>query len=464
MADARPQVAGPTCPPRATPRRGRWSPASRPRPAPGSSQARPSRSRRGMNQKRHSAAASRSPASVSPWLPPSRPIAAAKVGVLGLPAGRATQFMLRLAPPPRRLLGEAQEVGRVRAAAPSSSSPRSRRRSSANSRTVSSIAKRGVVRAGRRPSRRTRLWSTSAPSRSSTSTGSPPGDRLRGLQREAADEDGQAPEERLLLRGEQVVAPGDRVAQGALAGRGVARPAGQQRQRAAPGGASSAGGGSTRTRAAASSIASGRPSRRRQISATAAAFVGGQRRSRGRRRGRGRRTGATASDLGHGRVGGSGSPRQAAPAAGRAAACSPREAQRRPAGGEDLQRRAGGQQVGDSRRGRQDLLAVVEDEQQPAGPAGTRPAPRPAGGRPVSRTPSAWAIGGERRGRGRGSGPGRRRPTPSAKRAGDRRGRPRGRAGSCRRRPDRSGSGGGPRRRAAAPQRHRSRARGRRRA
>ncbi len=54
-------------------------------------------------------------------------------------------------------------------------------------------------------------------------------DRLGGLQG-AAPEDGQPPEQRLLVRRQQVVAPGDGVAQGPLAGRQVARAAGQQRQ------------------------------------------------------------------------------------------------------------------------------------------------------------------------------------------------------------------------------------------
>ncbi len=57
-----------------------------------------------------------------------------------------------------------------------------------------------------------------------------PADRLRRLQRTAAGEDGQAAEEDPLLFGEQVVAPGDGVAQGAQPRRLVARPAGQQRQ------------------------------------------------------------------------------------------------------------------------------------------------------------------------------------------------------------------------------------------
>ena len=55
-------------------------------------------------------------------------------------------------------------------------------------------------------------------------------DLPRGVEREAAGEDGEAPEERLLVRGEQVVAPGDRVAHRLLPGRQVAVAARQERQ------------------------------------------------------------------------------------------------------------------------------------------------------------------------------------------------------------------------------------------
>jgi hypothetical protein len=60
----------------------------------------------------------------------------------------------------------------------------------------------------------------------------PRADRLGRLKRPAAGEDGQPPEEGLLARAEQVVAPGERVAHGALAAGQVARPINQQRQRA----------------------------------------------------------------------------------------------------------------------------------------------------------------------------------------------------------------------------------------
>ena len=54
-------------------------------------------------------------------------------------------------------------------------------------------------------------------------------DRLGCLQRAAADEDPEASVQCLLLGAEQVVAPGDRVAEGLLARRQVACTAGQQR-------------------------------------------------------------------------------------------------------------------------------------------------------------------------------------------------------------------------------------------
>ena len=55
-------------------------------------------------------------------------------------------------------------------------------------------------------------------------------DRLGRLQREAAGEDRQPPEERPRVGREQVVAPGDRVAHRAQPRRRVARSADQQRQ------------------------------------------------------------------------------------------------------------------------------------------------------------------------------------------------------------------------------------------
>ena len=92
-----------------------------------------------------------------------------------------------------------------------------------------------------------------------------------GVEGEAAGEDRQPAEDRLFLGGQQIVAPGDRVAHRALTGRGVAGAAVSSGSRCSNR-ANSAAGGSTLTRAAASSMASGRPSSRRQISATGATW------------------------------------------------------------------------------------------------------------------------------------------------------------------------------------------------
>ena len=76
----------------------------------------------------------------------------------------------------------------------------------------------------------------------------------------------------LFIRRQEGVAPGDGIAHGLLALGRIAprlRPAAAS---VAPAGRSRVGTGSAFTRAAASSIASGRPSSRRQISATAAAL------------------------------------------------------------------------------------------------------------------------------------------------------------------------------------------------
>ena len=57
-----------------------------------------------------------------------------------------------------------------------------------------------------------------------------PADSRRGLQRPAPGEDGEAAEERLLRRREQVVRPGDRVLDRLVAGRGIARSGRQHLQ------------------------------------------------------------------------------------------------------------------------------------------------------------------------------------------------------------------------------------------
>jgi hypothetical protein len=51
---------------------------------------------------------------------------------------------------------------------------------------------------------------------------------LHGVERAAADEDGESAEQRLLLRREQVVAPGDSGAERLLTERQIARAAAQE--------------------------------------------------------------------------------------------------------------------------------------------------------------------------------------------------------------------------------------------
>ena len=89
--------------------------------------------------------------------------------------------------------------------------------------------------------------------------------------RRAAGEHREAREARLLVVAEQVVAPVDRRAQRLLAGGRVARARAERAERVVQAVGDLAGESSPQ-RAAASSIASGRPSTRRQISATVAAF------------------------------------------------------------------------------------------------------------------------------------------------------------------------------------------------
>ena len=83
---------------------------------------------------------------------------------------------------------------------------------------------------------------------------------------------------------------------------------------------------------------------------------------------------------------------RAAPAAAPAYSCSPRRLQRLPAGHQHREAGTGRQQLGHDRRGGQDLLEVVE-QQQDGPPPQVAPSGRPAIGRPpTSRTPSAWAM------------------------------------------------------------------------
>ena len=175
--------------------------------------------------------------------------------------------------PPRQLgpPGQVDEVGgvprRVASASPLASS-----RSRANSRTVSSMPKRGV-RARRlqaaaagsgRPAPRPRPGrpDPSPPqTASAASSVQPPAKTARRRKRACSS------------GGEEVVGPGDRVAHRPQARRLVARAAGQQPQAVGQARQQRRRRAGRATRAAASSIASGSPSSRRQIAATLAAFA-----------------------------------------------------------------------------------------------------------------------------------------------------------------------------------------------
>ena len=252
---------------------------------------------------------------------------------------------------------------------------------------------RGVASGGRH--------SATASARLPSSDPRPPPHRLGRLEREAAGEDGQPAKERLLVRRQQVVAPGDGVAHRPLAGRQVARAAGQQRPAAAPAGPAgprAAGGGSAPPPAR--SPAAARPAAR-QIVADRRRRCPRSGRSRAGRpgaRSTKRRTAsaraAAASD--GGRRGPGGDP--ARQGRHRVARARPQTRSARPAGGQHRQARAGGQQVGDERpRPAEHLLEVVEHQQQRAAPEARDEAVARAAGRRVSRTPSAWAIVGSTR-------------------------------------------------------------------
>ena len=165
-------------------------------------------------------------------------------------------------------------------------------------------------------------------------------------------------------------------------------------------------------RAAASSIASGSPSRRRQISATAAALASvsaklgrdrprsfdeeRHRGSRGDRRGRRRAARIGQRQRRHREL------------------VLDADAQRGAAGGEHGQVRAGRHERGHVRRRRGDLLDVVQDQQQRRGANGAGQhrervdARRPRARRAPGRSPAG-------RGPGRGAGRDRRTPRASAK-------------------------------------------------
>ena len=130
----------------------------------------------------------------------------------------------------------------------------------AYSRIVSRSANRPL------PERGTRLLATrdSSPQRSAPRYG------LGGLEREAAREDAQAAEQRLLVRVEKVVAPGDRRVQRLLSRRQVGCAVLEERQAPVQPLEERVRRAGARTRAAASSIASGSQSSRVQMAATVA--------------------------------------------------------------------------------------------------------------------------------------------------------------------------------------------------
>ena len=257
---------------------------------------------------------------------------------------------------------------------------------------------------------------------------------------------------------EQVVAPGDRVAQRPLPRRQVARAPGQQRQRCVPAVPAAPAAARALTRAAASSMASGSPSSRRQIAATAGGVLLREREvgldglRPLRRTGAPPRTGRARSAAGAARVG----QRQRRHGNSRspAAAAAP--------GWWPAPSAAGRPRADRPRRGAasSDLLEVVEHQQQPL--RSRRNAVervRSSGCPPASRTPRRCAIAGRTRA-GSVSGRGRRTQTPSGKRRAPPRRRP-APAGSCRCRRGRSGSRGGRPRARSSPRLSRSLLRGR---
>jgi hypothetical protein len=162
------------------------------------------------------------------------------------------------------------------------------------------------------------------------------------------------------------------------ASRGPPDRSGNRRSRRA----SNAAGGSTLTRAAASSMASGNPSRRRQISATAGAVspVRANSACAACARSTKSRTASARQRLVRRR-------RRVAvrqPEGRNGVLALAGEAEPDPAGRQDRQPRAGGEQVGDVRSGLDHLFDVVQDEQQALAAHG-RPQPRGerfAAGRP----------------------------------------------------------------------------------
>ena len=252
-----------------------------------------------------------------------------------------------------------------------------------------------------------------------------------GLQRPAAGEDRQPPQQHPLRLGEQVVAPVHRRPQRLLARQGGPAARRQQAEAVVEPRARAARRGSARTRAAASSSASGMPSSRRQICATAAALLRRQREARAARAAPARRTAAPP------RTGRALPDRRRSPARVRRARASDGTRQAvspaTPSGSRLVARmrelRAGAQQrVGQRGAGVEQVLAVVQHQQHLLRRAAPRPAcrserppgllaharaPRPPPGAPAPGRPAAPAPPARRRPR-RPPAPRRRAARPAA--------------------------------------------------
>ena len=274
--------------------------------------------------------------------------------------------------------------------------------------------------AARRPSRsawRSRLLSTSDARPSSTSMPEVAigvADRLGRLQRAAADEHRQPPEQRLLA-GRRAGRSSRRSRRAASAG----GPAGRARRRSAaaavaPAAPAAPAGESSLIRAAASSIASGRPSSRRQISATAGAFSSVTAKSGliAAARSTNSATAAYCDSALERRQSLRG---RAAPAAAPRYSCSPRSCSGARLVTSTLRPRAGRQQLGHDRRGR---AGPARSCRAPAAAACSRRyslQARPATGRPpTSRTPERLGDRRRRPGRDREIGARSTKKTPSA--------------------------------------------------
>ena len=195
----------------------------------------------------------------------------------------------------------------------------------------------------------------------SAGAASGPAHGLGGRLSDAAGKNAQPREHVAPLRGQQLIAPGDRVAQRPLPRRQVARPACQERQAplelesSSPGDSSSAW-------AAASSIASGSPSRRRQIAATSMALALSTSKRAPTARARSANNATAAA-----RTTASGSP---ASILGRQSqrlhtqAVFGAHCQGSATGGKYVQAGTGREQLGDQRRAVQHVLEIIEQQQR----------------------------------------------------------------------------------------------------